>query len=206
MESDGGPLLFRLYNSTGDGIRGFHYDPVFEVRPEVVVKPPRVSNVEGREGKGREDREGGSGPRRSGRLKPKDGGSAGGEREGTTSGNGTGGRAPVASSAAVGSASAARATAVGSAAFAPAAGAPTAPRGRLRRMGRAAEAGAPRIVMGFGDERIDDVRAYEANMEADALDRHEHRVNEGDRGRMRDADGRDLDRSAGGAWHAGRRF
>ena len=59
--------------------------------------------------------------------------------------------------------------------------------------------------MGFGNERIDDVRAYDANMEADALDRHEHRVNQCDRGRMRDADNRDLDRSAGGAWHAGRR-
>ena len=85
------------------------------------------------------------------------------------------------------------------------AAAPMAPRGRLRRVGGVARAGGPRIVMGFGDERIDDVRAHDATMEADALDRHEHRVNEGDRGRMRDADGRDLDRGAGGAWHAGRR-
>ena len=74
----------------------------------------------------------------------------------------------------------------------------------MRRTSGVAKAGAPRIVTRFGDERIDDVRVHDANMEADALHRHEHRVNEGDRGRMRDADNRDLDRSAGGPWHAGR--
>ena len=107
-------------------------------------------------------------------------------------------RAPVVGSTAVSKAAAARATAAAD-------GASTASRGRVRRTVAAAKAGAPRIVMGFGNERIDDVRAYDANVEADALDRHAHRVNQGDRGRMRDADNRDLDRSAGGAWHSGRR-
>ena len=92
------------------------------------------------------------------------------------------------------------------AAPAPASGAaPAAPRGRARRVHGAAKAGAPRIVMGFGTERIDDLRAHDANMETAALERHEQRAKEGNRGRMRDADGRDLDRSAGGAWHVGRR-
>ena len=238
VETERGPLVFRLYNSTGDGIRGFHYDPVREVAPEVVARSPRASSTESREGEGREDRHGEAGPRRSGRLKRKDGASASGARGGTMSGNGTGGRvvasgfgttagtgiadasAPSvggggagrfavrgvsAGGAAVGTAAAA-AAAAGSAATTPAATvAPTAPLGRVRRTSGAAKAGAPRIVMGFGDERIDDVRVHDANMEADALHRHEHRVNEGDRGRMRDADNRDLDRSAGGPWHAGKR-
>ena len=91
VESDGRPLVFRLYNSTGDGIRGFHYDPVFDARTGVAEPVPPVSNAEGREGKGREDREGGTGPRRSGRLKRKDGGSAAGKRGDATSGSGTGG-------------------------------------------------------------------------------------------------------------------
>ena len=45
------------------------------------------------------------------------------------------------------------------------------------------------------EERIDDVRAHEAEMDAKALERHAVRANEGGRGRMRDAEDRDLDRS-----------
>ena len=50
-------------------------------------------------------------------------------------------------------------------------------------------------MMGFGAGRIDDLRAYDAEMEANALERHAARANEGGRGRMRDAEDRDLDRS-----------
>ena len=113
-----------------------------------------------------------------------------------------GGAAAVPSAAAA----AAAAVAVGVAGAAPAAAvAVTASRGRARRVSQGATAGAPRIVTGFGSERIDDVRAHEARREAEALERHTHRADEGDRGRMRDAEDRDLDRGAGGPWQAGRR-
>jgi len=68
-------------------------------------------------------------------------------------------------------------------------------RGSARRAGRVARASGPRIVTGFGAERIDDVRVHEDEMDANALERHDVRVNEGGRGRMRDAEDRDLDRS-----------
>ena len=62
-----------------------------------------------------------------------------------------------------------------------------------------------RIVSGFGDERVDDVAADEANRIAAGAGRGDARRNEGTRGRMTDFTGADLDRGAGGAWHAGRR-
>ena len=61
-----------------------------------------------------------------------------------------------------------------------------------------------RIVTGF-DRRIDDVAAYEAHRTAEEGQRAAARRNEGTRGRMTGFGGEDLDRGAGGAWHAGRR-
>ena len=62
-----------------------------------------------------------------------------------------------------------------------------------------------RIVSGFGDERVDDVAADEVSRIAAGARRGGERRNEGTRGRMTDFSGADLDRGAGGAWHAGRR-
>ena len=62
-----------------------------------------------------------------------------------------------------------------------------------------------RIVCGFGDERVDDVVLDEESRVAAGLARHAVRQAHGDRGRMTDRTGADLDRSAGGAWHVGKR-
>ena len=64
----------------------------------------------------------------------------------------------------------------------------------------------PRIVTGFGRERVDDVSAHEARISRDENQRAKQRYEGGLRGRMRDWDGNDLDRSEGGAWHAGKRI
>ena len=61
-----------------------------------------------------------------------------------------------------------------------------------------------RVVSGFGTERVDDVDAERARRDADQLARARLR-SEGERGRMTDRTGEDLDRSAGGPWSAGRR-
>ena len=61
------------------------------------------------------------------------------------------------------------------------------------------------IVSGFGRERVEDVAADEARRIADGARRGDERRREGLRGRMVDRNGNDLDRGAGGAWHAGRR-
>ncbi len=63
----------------------------------------------------------------------------------------------------------------------------------------------PRIVTGFGEERVEDVLADEARRVAEGVRRGQWRRDEGVRGRMRDMGDQDLDRSAGGAWHLGRR-
>ena len=63
----------------------------------------------------------------------------------------------------------------------------------------------PRIVIGFGSERIDDEVAGEARRVEGGVHRAARRREEGERGRMHDWDNNDLDRGAGGAWHAGRR-
>ena len=63
----------------------------------------------------------------------------------------------------------------------------------------------PRIVTGFGNERVDDVVADEARRVEGGVHRAARRREEGERGRMRDWDNNDLDRGAGGAWHTGRR-
>ena len=63
----------------------------------------------------------------------------------------------------------------------------------------------PRIVTGFGAERVEDVAAHEARRVDEGVRRAEHRRAEFERGRMRGLDDNDLDRSTGSAWHAGRR-
>ena len=63
----------------------------------------------------------------------------------------------------------------------------------------------PRIVTGFGDERVDDVAADEVRRSDEGIRRARHRREEGERGRTRDLHNNDLDRAAGGAWQAGRR-
>lgn len=66
-------------------------------------------------------------------------------------------------------------------------------------------ANAARIVTGFGSERIEDVAADERRRVAEGAQRGDRRRETGTRGRMTTSGGEDLDRSAGGAWHAGRR-
>jgi len=66
-------------------------------------------------------------------------------------------------------------------------------------------AGGPRVVSGFGEERVADVYAQRQQRDAAGLRRASSRREEGTRGRMTGFDGQDLDRSRGGAWHAGRR-
>ena len=63
----------------------------------------------------------------------------------------------------------------------------------------------PRIVSGFGRERVDDVAAHEAQVSKDEDHRARQRYEEGKRGRVRDFDDNDLDRSEGRAWHSGKR-
>ena len=63
----------------------------------------------------------------------------------------------------------------------------------------------PRIVTGFGSERVEDVAADEAKRVEAGARRGTQRRESGDRGRMRDINDNDLDRSAGAAWHAGKR-
>ena len=75
----------------------------------------------------------------------------------------------------------------------------TAPAVRRRPLTRS------RVVTGFGDERIDDVIGDEEQRWAEGARRGNVRRETGTRGRMRDLAGQDLDRSAGSAWHAGRR-
>jgi len=69
----------------------------------------------------------------------------------------------------------------------------------------AASSSTARVVSGFGSERREDVVADRQQLEADMVERARHRREQGMRGRVRDFQGRDVDRSGGGAWHAGRR-
>ena len=68
-----------------------------------------------------------------------------------------------------------------------------------------AGAGGGRIVCGFGAERVVDVAADERRRVAEGARRGDERRETGTRGRLTDRTGADLDRGAGGAWHAGRR-
>ena len=62
-----------------------------------------------------------------------------------------------------------------------------------------------RVVSGFGDERVDDVVLDEERRVAAGIARHAGRQARGERGRMTDRTGADLDRSAGAAWYVGKR-
>ena len=62
-----------------------------------------------------------------------------------------------------------------------------------------------RIVSGFGRERVEDVAAHAARLSKEEDRRAKQRYEKGERGRMRDWNDNDLDRSGGGAWHAGKR-
>ena len=75
----------------------------------------------------------------------------------------------------------------------------------LRRGCGGGRAGGPRIVTGFGSERVEDVVLQEEVRESEAMVRAARRREEGSRGRMTGFSGEDLDRAAGGAWRAGRR-
>ena len=68
-----------------------------------------------------------------------------------------------------------------------------------------AASGGARIVTGFGNDRVEDVAADERRRVADGAQRGSQRREDGTRGRMATFGGVDLDRSAGGAWHAGRK-
>ena len=61
------------------------------------------------------------------------------------------------------------------------------------------------VVSGFGAERTDDALGDQAQRDREALSRARARRDDGVRGRVRDFQGNDLDRSAGGAWSLGRR-
>ena len=77
----------------------------------------------------------------------------------------------------------------------------------LMNVGHAKAAPARRqgVVSGFGAERTDDALGDQAQRDRDAMSRARTRRDEGVRGRVRDFQGNDLDRSAGGAWSLGRR-
>ena len=64
---------------------------------------------------------------------------------------------------------------------------------------------APRIVSGFGSERVENVASHERQRESEAMARASRRSAEGCRGRMTGFSGEDLDRAAGGPWQTGRR-
>ena len=63
---------------------------------------------------------------------------------------------------------------------------------------------APRIVSGFGSERCEDVDAQRRRLDREESSRAAVRRDDWQRGRARDFQDRDLDRGAGGPWHAGR--
>ena len=52
---------------------------------------------------------------------------------------------------------------------------------------------------------MDDVAAHAARLSKEENRRAKQRYMEGERGRMRDWNDNDLDRSGGSAWHAGKR-
>ena len=81
---------------------------------------------------------------------------------------------------------------------------PTRPK-EVPRASRLVVPSRSRIVTGFGGERIDDVAADEVRRVEAGVRRAAHRREENERGRMRDWHDNDLERSAGGAWHMGKR-
>ena len=65
-------------------------------------------------------------------------------------------------------------------------------------------AAATRIVSGFGAERCDDVDAQRRRLDQEESARSVVRIDNWQRGRVRDFQDRDIDRGLGGAWQAGR--
>ena len=63
---------------------------------------------------------------------------------------------------------------------------------------------ATRIVSGFGAERCDDVDAQRRRLDQEESARSVVRIDNWQRGRVRDFQDRDIDRGLGGAWQAGR--
>ena len=62
----------------------------------------------------------------------------------------------------------------------------------------------PRIVTGFGVERVEDVATHERVSLRNAVNQARQRREEGSRGRVRDFHDNDLDRSRGGPWQLGK--
>ena len=71
-------------------------------------------------------------------------------------------------------------------------------RGKGRGRGRVS--GRGRVVTGFGSERVEDVRAQEEERDRESYQRQRDRNEEFAKGRVRDFEGRDLDRSEGSAF------
>ena len=71
-------------------------------------------------------------------------------------------------------------------------------RGKGRGRGRVS--GRGRVVTGFGSERVEDVRAQEEERDRESYQRQRDRNEEFVRGRVRDFEGRDLDRGEGSAF------
>ena len=61
------------------------------------------------------------------------------------------------------------------------------------------------IVTGFGSERVSDLESFQREREEEQLERASRRARDGNRGRMVDREGRDLDRSQGGVFSLGNR-
>ena len=61
------------------------------------------------------------------------------------------------------------------------------------------------VVSGFEVERTNDALGDQEQRDREALSRARGRMEDGLRGRARDFQGNDLDRSVGGAWSLGRR-
>ena len=71
---------------------------------------------------------------------------------------------------------------------------------RSKGRGRGLVSGRGRVVTGFGSERVEDVRAQEEERDRESYQRQRDRNEEFARGRVRDFEGRDLDRSEGSAF------
>jgi hypothetical protein len=79
------------------------------------------------------------------------------------------------------------------------------PGGAHARSGAVRAGRRPRIVTGFGAERIDDVAEDERRRVVEGARRGSRQVADGSRGSLMTFGGEELDRSAGGPWQAGRR-
>lgn len=216
----GGALQFHVFCYTGDGgIVGYHYDPL------VRNSNPQVIDLETRDASGAvvpaahptEDSPKRSRPASDDAPSAAETGSTSAKQQllkrpkkKDASGQGLGKRKVGAEQqndtpeCATGSKTARRAGDGDDSSMAAAAASSNVRRGTAIRT-VASGSGAPRVVSGFGDERVDDVFNMRQRLDADEQVRARQRREEGTRGRARDFANRDLDRSAGGPWQAGRR-